>query len=406
MHNYHLDRGPPRCAFKVDIQKAYDTVDWTFLQEVLLGFGFHVRLVGWIMKCVTTTSFFISINGSLHGYFKGKRARVIMEALDDFKQVYGLIPSLPKSTAYFCNVLNHVKLFILKILPFEEGNLPVKYLGVSLVSSRLIYHDYKELIEKVQVRVNNWKNKLLSTAGRLQLIQSVIGSLHVFWASVFVLPSRILLDIQQIMRGFLLSHGNLHKGHAKVAWDVICLLKTEGALGIRSSFLFIWFGTQSGREVQRLADQDNLRAWDNVDITNLSCSLCEAQADSHEHLFFECNFSKQVWQKVKGYVVIPNSSYSIDSIMNDIIPFAKRKTTKSIIAKLVVAATSYFIWQERNNRMFKKSKRSLNKVADCIINSVRLKLKLCRWKKSKDALDVAKLWNLGSEIRVACHSVS
>ncbi|GKF79084.1 hypothetical protein Tco_0234652, partial [Tanacetum coccineum] len=27
MHNYHRDRGLPRCAFKVDIQKAYDTVD-------------------------------------------------------------------------------------------------------------------------------------------------------------------------------------------------------------------------------------------------------------------------------------------------------------------------------------------------------------------------------------------
>ncbi|GJT31558.1 hypothetical protein Tco_0921977 [Tanacetum coccineum] len=27
MHNYHLDRGVPRCAFKVDILKAYDTVD-------------------------------------------------------------------------------------------------------------------------------------------------------------------------------------------------------------------------------------------------------------------------------------------------------------------------------------------------------------------------------------------
>nr|GEV34821.1 hypothetical protein [Tanacetum cinerariifolium] len=302
MHNYHLDRGPPRCAFKVDIQKAYDTVDWTFLQEVLLGFGFHVRLVGWIMECVTTTSFSISINGSLHGYFKGKRdlrqgdplspylftlvmevstlmlrkrvqasdsfsyhrycsklelvnlcfvddlflfahgdansTRVIMEALDDFKQVSGLIPSLSKSTAYFCNVLNHVKLSILQILPFEEGDLPVKYLGVPLVSSRLIYRDCKELIEKVQARVDNWKNKLLSTARRLQLIQSVIGSLHVFWASVFVLPSRILLDIEQIMRGFLWSHGNLHKGHAKVAWDVICLPKTEGGLGIRRLDVF------------------------------------------------------------------------------------------------------------------------------------------------------------------------
>ncbi|GJX13355.1 hypothetical protein Tco_0205113, partial [Tanacetum coccineum] len=41
MHNYHLDRGTPRCAFKVDIQKAYDTVDWAFLKNILIGFGFH-----------------------------------------------------------------------------------------------------------------------------------------------------------------------------------------------------------------------------------------------------------------------------------------------------------------------------------------------------------------------------
>ncbi|GJW11161.1 probable kinetochore protein NUF2 [Tanacetum coccineum] len=41
MHNYHLNRGTPRCAFKVDIQKAYDTVDWDFLQMILVGFGFH-----------------------------------------------------------------------------------------------------------------------------------------------------------------------------------------------------------------------------------------------------------------------------------------------------------------------------------------------------------------------------
>nr|GFA97370.1 putative reverse transcriptase domain, reverse transcriptase zinc-binding domain protein [Tanacetum cinerariifolium] len=73
MHNYHLDRGVPRCTFKVDIQKAYDTVDWNFLQRILVRFGFHKRMVTWIMECVTTTSFSISINGSLHGYFKGKR---------------------------------------------------------------------------------------------------------------------------------------------------------------------------------------------------------------------------------------------------------------------------------------------------------------------------------------------
>ncbi|GKD53721.1 putative RNA-directed DNA polymerase, eukaryota, reverse transcriptase zinc-binding domain protein, partial [Tanacetum coccineum] len=46
MHNYHLDRGTSRCAFKVDIQKAYDTVDWKFLHDVLIGFGFHPRMIG------------------------------------------------------------------------------------------------------------------------------------------------------------------------------------------------------------------------------------------------------------------------------------------------------------------------------------------------------------------------
>ncbi|GJU61513.1 hypothetical protein Tco_1243348 [Tanacetum coccineum] len=281
MHNYHLDRGPPRCAFKVDIQKAYDTIDWCFLREVLIGFGFHPRMIGWIMECVSSTSFSISINGTLHGYFKGKRGlrqgdpmslylftlvmevltlmlqrrvrdsdtftyhhncsnlniinlcfaddlnllahgdvnsvRVIMEALEEFKDASGLVPSLPKSTAYFCNVLNYIKLAILNVIPFEEGKLPVKYLGVPLVSSRLIYRDCKELVEKVKSRINDWKNKFLSFASRVQLVNSVLASMHIYWASVFIIPSRILLDLEQLMRGFIWCQGDMRKGRAKVA---------------------------------------------------------------------------------------------------------------------------------------------------------------------------------------------
>ncbi|GKF45797.1 putative RNA-directed DNA polymerase, eukaryota, reverse transcriptase zinc-binding domain protein, partial [Tanacetum coccineum] len=60
--------GLARCAFKVDIQKAYDTVDWLFLKDILTGFGFHHRMIGWIMECVTTTSFSLSINDCSHGF--------------------------------------------------------------------------------------------------------------------------------------------------------------------------------------------------------------------------------------------------------------------------------------------------------------------------------------------------
>nr|GEV51263.1 hypothetical protein [Tanacetum cinerariifolium] len=73
MHSYHRNHGPPRCAFKVDIQKAYDTVDWRFLEAILVRFRFHCTMVKWIMACVTSTSFSLNINGNIHGFFKGKR---------------------------------------------------------------------------------------------------------------------------------------------------------------------------------------------------------------------------------------------------------------------------------------------------------------------------------------------
>ncbi|GKD52410.1 hypothetical protein Tco_1281386, partial [Tanacetum coccineum] len=62
--------------------------------------------------------------------------------------------------------------------------------------------------------------------------------MHIYWASVFILPSRVLLDIKQIMRGFLWCQGSMRKGKAKVAWDIVCLPKDEGGLGLRRLDLF------------------------------------------------------------------------------------------------------------------------------------------------------------------------
>lgn len=71
MKNYHIQRGIPRCAFKVHIQKAYDTVDWSFLRNIILGFGLHI--IDCIMICVSTISYSINIIGELRGFFQGNR---------------------------------------------------------------------------------------------------------------------------------------------------------------------------------------------------------------------------------------------------------------------------------------------------------------------------------------------
>ncbi|GJV91871.1 homeodomain-like protein [Tanacetum coccineum] len=161
-----------------------------------------------------------------------------MESLEELKLTSGLVPSLPKSTAYFCNVVTHIKNAILNIMPFSEGELPVKYLGVPLISSRLLIRDYKVLVEKAKNRIGDWKNKSLSFAGRLQLCKSVVSSMHVYWASVLIIPQGIIDDIHQLIRGFLWCNGESIRGKAKVSWDEICLPKKEGGLGLRHLDIF------------------------------------------------------------------------------------------------------------------------------------------------------------------------
>ncbi|GKG04546.1 RNA-directed DNA polymerase, eukaryota, reverse transcriptase zinc-binding domain protein, partial [Tanacetum coccineum] len=71
MRNYHINRGPAKCAFKIDIEKAYDSVDWEFLANCLKHFGLHKIFIKWVMSCISSTSFTINVNHDHMGFFKG-----------------------------------------------------------------------------------------------------------------------------------------------------------------------------------------------------------------------------------------------------------------------------------------------------------------------------------------------
>ena len=114
----------------------------------------------------------------------------------------------------------------------NSGELPVRYLGLPLISKRLSAKECSPLIQAVSHRLQSWKAKLLSYAGRLELIKSVLSAMHLYWMSVFALPSSVLQEIDKMMMGFLwFGHGNMKC--ILTSWKNVCRPKDEGGLGIR-----------------------------------------------------------------------------------------------------------------------------------------------------------------------------
>ena len=89
---------------------------------------------------------------------------------------------------------------------------------------------------------------------------------------------------------------------------------------------------------------------------------------------------------------------SLYAITNMLILTAKSRSVRSVVSKLLFAASTYVIWQERNNRIFKKVKRSEDQVVDFIKSTVRLKLLTCRFKKTSNVIDLVRVWKLSPSL--------
>jgi hypothetical protein len=53
------------CAYTLDLMKAYDRVDWCYLEEAMRKMGFAETWIHWTMTCVKTVRFLVRFNGKL-----------------------------------------------------------------------------------------------------------------------------------------------------------------------------------------------------------------------------------------------------------------------------------------------------------------------------------------------------
>jgi len=112
----------------------------------------------------------------------------IMQALHTFHQTAGLKANHSKSQIVFGGCTPQLQQLCLHITGFQEGTLPLSYLGVPITASKLSKLECRSLVEKIMGKFKLWSSRSLSLAGRAQLLNSVVFRMYNFWASIFILP--------------------------------------------------------------------------------------------------------------------------------------------------------------------------------------------------------------------------
>ncbi|XP_062076508.1 uncharacterized protein LOC133781498 [Humulus lupulus] len=279
------------CLFKIDLQKAYDTLDWDFLKEMLEALNFPQKFVELIMICVTTPRFSFCINGALHGYLQSKRglrqgdpmsplhfylSRILKKITKDskfqfhprckslalthlcfaddlllfckgdyvsatlllrgfklFSNSSGLKANLGKSAVYGAGMDTYSFDRIVDISGYQKSLLPFKYLGMQICSKMITRADFDCLVDKMTKRIKVWSSRNLSYAGRMVLINFVLLTINSFWSQIVILPKMVVQKINQVCRAFLWKGSEMLNGPGNVSWEDVCKEKKEGGLGFK-----------------------------------------------------------------------------------------------------------------------------------------------------------------------------
>ncbi|XP_051212082.1 uncharacterized protein [Lolium perenne] len=152
---HHNNQNSSHCAYKLDLSKAYDRVDWNFLEKAMMKMGFCTTWTNWIMACVRSVRFSVRINGS---------------TLDTFTPSRGLRQGDPLSPYLFL-LVGEALTCILKNEVTKGSITPLKVARRAPGISHLLFADdcllfFKATKEEAQA-VNNALNLFQRCTGQL-----------------------------------------------------------------------------------------------------------------------------------------------------------------------------------------------------------------------------------------------
>jgi mannosylglycoprotein endo-beta-mannosidase len=280
---------------KLDITKAFDTVDWAFLLDVLTRLGFGRIWTSMVCGILGTASTRVLVNGVagdliynqrglrqgdplspllfdsvmdvLHLMIEkavavgllselartGLRHRTSMYAddvvtffrptyldlhtcsaiVEDFGVASGLRTNLAKCSLHPIRCSPEQVELARGILGCEVAPFPCKYLGLPLSIRKVTAAQLQPVVDNAVKRLQPWCAKLMNRGGRTILVQTTLSAMIVHAMMSLDVPPKALEAFTKICRAFLWKgRREVNGGHCLVAWEKVTSPKCFGGLGI------------------------------------------------------------------------------------------------------------------------------------------------------------------------------
>ncbi|KAJ0510703.1 putative RNA-directed DNA polymerase [Helianthus annuus] len=284
--------------FKIDLEKAYDSISWDFMESIMIQMNFPVKWCSWIMALVTSARASVLVNGSptqefpcfrwlrqgdpispflfvmameamtgimkkacleglynglacgndgpilshliyaddmvFLGEWSGSNARNLRRLLRCFHLISGLKVNMRKCSLFGVGVGNQEVEELANILRCKKGSFPFSYLGLQVGANMSLARYWNTILDTFRNRLSIWKAKNLSIGGRVTLLKSVLNSLPTYYFSLYRAPESVLEALDKIRRVFFWG-GSEEKAKLNwVKWQKVIAPVEYGGLGLGS----------------------------------------------------------------------------------------------------------------------------------------------------------------------------